>query len=124
MDTMWEKLKQNNKNLEHLRKNISSNIDPHDLNVIFGSFEKLSILTNPKDIKLTKIKTYKTPHPFVHRIVSTSDNSVWIYCYTIKTLQEVQTARELTTVREYNDKTLFDIKVLKTEIFILSAKLD
>lgn len=76
--------------MEHVRKNISSNIDPHDLNVIFGSFEKLSIITNPKDIKLTKIKTYETPHSFVHRKVSTSDNSVWINCYTINTLQKLK----------------------------------
>lgn len=112
------------KNLEYLRKNISSNIDPHDFNVIFGPFEKLNIITNSKDIKLTKIKTYETPHPFIHRIVSTSDNSVWINCYTINTLQEVQKAQELTTVRDYNDKTLFDIKVLKTGNLLLTQAED
>lgn len=93
--------------------------------LFFGPFETLSIITNPKDIKLTKIKTYNTPHPFVHRIVSTRDNSVWINCYETNTLQEVQTARELTTmIREYNDKTLFDINVLKTGNLLLTQAED
>lgn len=67
------------KNLEHLEKNMPGNVDPHHLNVVFGSYDNLFIGINPQDIKLTKSNTYKTHHPFVDRIV-TSANSIWMTC--------------------------------------------
>lgn len=41
-----------------MEKNMLGNVDPHDLNAVFGLYDKLCIAINPKDIKLTKINTY------------------------------------------------------------------
>ncbi|VDI28505.1 Hypothetical predicted protein [Mytilus galloprovincialis] len=113
-------------NLEYLRKNSSDYIDPHDLNTIFGSFDQLSIITNPEKINLKKTNTYETNLPFVHRLVTTSVNSIWITCYetTVSGLQEMQIAQELKAIREYNYRTIFDMTISKTGDLLLTLSED
>ncbi|VDI28506.1 Hypothetical predicted protein [Mytilus galloprovincialis] len=89
---------QYNENLEYLRKNIAGNIDPHDISAIFGSFDQLTIITNPENIKLTKTDSYETNLPYVDRLVTTSVNSIRISCFQ-KTSQEMQIAHKKMTAK-------------------------
>lgn len=95
------------------------NVDPHDLNAVFGSYDKLCIVINLKDIKLTKVNAYKTHHPFVDRIV-TSANSMWMHLWETTNLQEMQIARKLKPIREYNDKDIYDMNISKVGDLLLT----
>lgn len=100
-----------NEKLQYFRKQFSPEVHPKAFSFIFGYFNRLDVSEKAMDITLKLKNIIGTNLSFICPILRTT-NSLWISCWKDQSLNELGIGPEITNLRTYSDKKVYDMTML------------